>query len=251
MYLEENTSNYLHLYTNREKFDSWGIQDHLKGNNITLKDYSEIYSDLKDLSLPDHVMLVDTASCNQYINVIISSNSNLIVKRFDADYVENTKAIKSVREIQGFRDCHLRDGAAIVRYLAWLENELVQRNRTDISEYSATLQLLSFRQEQQHFMGESFNTISSSGPNAAIIHYKPSEKTSSTLSLDNIYLLDSGGQYLDGTTDTTRTVHFGCPSDYEKEMYTRVLLGNLSLERVRFLKRWNLNGKIIFIKAVI
>ena len=246
MYLEEN-SNYLHLFACKDKFDSDEIKNHLKTNNITLNDYNEFYSHLRNLSLFNHSILIDNESCNQYINSILTSNINLNVLRFDDDFIENTKSIKSVREIQGFRDCHLRDGAAIVRFLAWLENKLVKENINDITEYSATLQLLNFRKQQEHFIGESFSTISSSGANAAIIHYKPSEKTCSSISIDKIYLLDSGGQYLDGTTDTTRTVHFGSPSNYEKEMYTRVLLGNLSLERVRFLKRWNLNGLIIFI----
>jgi Xaa-Pro aminopeptidase len=94
----------------------------------------------------------------------------------------------------------------------------------------------------KNFMGESFEAISATGSNAAIIHYKPDNISSSLIKKENIYLLDSGGQYLDGTTDTTRTLHFFNPSDKEKEMYTRVLLGNLSIERSKILKRWNYNG---------
>jgi Xaa-Pro aminopeptidase len=245
LYLEKDRE-YLNLYANKQKFNSEEIQEHLKQNNITLYEYSEIYTHLKEKSLTSFKFIIDQESCNQYINSIAKSNPNLDIKYFDNDLIEDTKGIKTPREIQGFRDCHLRDGVAIVRYLAWLENEILNNKRTDITEYSGTLQLLAFRKEQELFMGESFNTISSSGANAAIIHYKPEKATCSVISKDQIYLLDSGGQYLDGTTDTTRTVHFGTPSAYEKEMYTRVLLGNLSLERLNFLKRWNLNGINLF-----
>lgn len=101
-------------------------------------------------------------------------------------------------------------------------------------------------------MGESFECISSSGANAAIIHYKPDENTSSIIDRSKVYLCDSGAQYLDGTTDTTRTLFFDddIAKDTnnlkkEKEMYTRVLLGNLAIERSKFMKRWNLSGSSV------
>jgi len=91
-------------------------------------------------------------------------------------------------------------------------------------------------------MGLSFHTISSTGSNAAIIHYEPTKEKSSIVSKDKVYLIDSGAQYLDGTTDTTRTCHFGTPNKTEKEMYTRVLLGNLAIERVKMSKVSGLTG---------
>jgi Xaa-Pro aminopeptidase len=87
------------------------------------------------------------------------------------------------------------------------------------------------RSTMPKFVKPSFETISASGPNSAIIHYSPKSEGSAALSLSEMYLLDSGGQYLTGTTDITRTVHFGTPSEFEKEIYTRVLVGNLRLER--------------------
>lgn len=92
------------------------------------------------------------------------------------------------------------------------------------------------------FVDLSFEAISSVGPNAAIIHYKPEPDTSSTIVMDKIYLLDSGGQYLDGTTDTTRTLHFGTPTDEEKEMYTRVLKGNLNIQVTKWPEYARMSG---------
>lgn len=99
-----------------------------------------------------------------------------------------------------------------------------------------------FRCKGKHYQGLSFKTTSSAGENAAIIHYKPTKEEAAKVTKDKIYLLDSGAQYIDGTTDTTRTVHFSTPSDWEKEMYTRVLKGNLLLERTIWPKDSGISG---------
>ncbi|CAI5505336.1 unnamed protein product [Closterium sp. Naga37s-1] len=103
-----------------------------------------------------------------------------------------------------------------------------------LTECSVADKLLAFRQEQEHFMGPSFATISSVGANAAIIHYKPELDTCAALTASHIFLCDSGGQYLDGTTDVTRTMHFGMPTEHEKKCYTLVLKGYIALEQVIF-----------------
>lgn len=97
------------------------------------------------------------------------------------------------------------------------------------TEISAAKKLYELRKEQENFIQNSFETISSSGPNGAIIHYKPTESTNRSLNIEEIYLCDSGAQYLDGTTDVTRTLHFGSPSDIERQMFTRVVKGHISL----------------------
>jgi Xaa-Pro aminopeptidase len=132
------------------------------------------------------------------------------------------------------RTCHIRDCAAVIKYFAWLENELKSNPDTVITEYDGARKVDYFRTEGDYFKGPSFDTISSTGPNGAVIHYKPAKDTALRLNLNEVYLLDNGGQYLDGTTDITRTVHFGGtePTAFQKEMYTRVLLGNLDLERL-------------------
>ncbi|KAL4078159.1 peptidase M24, structural domain-containing protein [Scleroderma yunnanense] len=142
------------------------------------------------------------------------------------------KAIKNSTEIEGFRQCHIRDGAALVRYFTWLEKQLANGER--VNEYQGAEQLTKFRCEFDHFKGPSFTTISSVGPNAAIIHYSPDPNDCSMITKDQIYLCDSGGQYLDGTTDVTRTLHFGVPSEAEKRAFTRVLQGHIAIDTAIF-----------------
>jgi Xaa-Pro aminopeptidase len=95
---------------------------------------------------------------------------------------------------------------------------------------------MSDRSKHEHFVGLSFDTISSTGPNAAVIHYKPEKGACSVIDPKAVYLCDSGAQFLDGTTDTTRTLHFGEPTEMERKAYTLVLKGNIALERVKFPK---------------
>ncbi|ONK59887.1 uncharacterized protein A4U43_C08F11980 [Asparagus officinalis] len=148
---------------------------------------------------------------------------------------------------------HIRDGAAVVQYLVWLDGQMqeiygasgyfIEPEGTLKRKYSETRKLTEvtvsdklegFRAKQENFKGLSFPTISSVGPNAAIIHYSPDSKTCSELDADSIYLFDSGAQYQDGTTDITRTVHFGKPSAHEKACYTAVLKGHIALDTARF-----------------
>lgn len=101
-----------------------------------------------------------------------------------------------------------------------------------MNEWTSVEKLDEFRASEELNAGLSFENISSVGPNAAIIHYAPTQDSAAKITKDQVYLLDSGGQYLDGTIDTTRTMHFGTPTAWEKECYTRVLLGNLDIERL-------------------
>ncbi|PSN40454.1 Xaa-Pro aminopeptidase 1 [Blattella germanica] len=132
------------------------------------------------------------------------------------------KAIKNPVEIEGLIRAHVRDAVAVCCYFAWLEKEIV---KSTVTEISGSEKLEQFRSEQEDFIGPSFSTISSAGPHAAIIHYEPSKKTDRQITTEEIYLCDSGGQYKDGTTDITRTLHFGTPTQHEKESFTRVFKG--------------------------
>uniref|UniRef100_A0A8C0ERD1 Xaa-Pro aminopeptidase 1 n=1 Tax=Bubo bubo TaxID=30461 RepID=A0A8C0ERD1_BUBBB len=123
------------------------------------------------------------------------------------------KAVKNASETEGMRRAHIKDAVALCELFNWLEKEVVQ---------------------QKDFVELSFATISSTGPNGAIIHYKPVPETNRTLSVNEIYLLDSGAQYKDGTTDVTRTMHFGTPSAYEKECFTYVLKGHIAVSAAIF-----------------
>ncbi|ODV89538.1 hypothetical protein CANCADRAFT_58443 [Tortispora caseinolytica NRRL Y-17796] len=146
--------------------------------------------------------------------------------------VQKFKCVKNSTELAGMIACQERDGAAVIEYLAWLEDQMV--SGADIDEVQGADILESCRAKKDLFVGLSFDTISSSGPNSAVIHYSPIRGNCRQLSTAEIYLLDSGGQYLDGTTDTTRTVHFGVPTREEKTCYTLVLKGHISLATAVF-----------------
>ncbi|KAA0036249.1 hypothetical protein IC582_018407 [Cucumis melo] len=163
------------------------------------------------------------------------------------------KALKNSVELDGLKKAHIRDGAAVVQYLVWLDKQLQETygasgyflegdgvrkpkpsDSKKLTEVSVSDKLEAFRASKEHFRGLSFPTISSVGSNAAIIHYGAKAETCAELDPESIYLFDSGAQYLDGTTDITRTVHFGLPSAHEKACYTAVLKGHIALGNARF-----------------
>ncbi|TYK12643.1 putative Xaa-Pro aminopeptidase P [Cucumis melo var. makuwa] len=163
------------------------------------------------------------------------------------------KALKNSVELDGLKKAHIRDGAAVVQYLVWLDKQLQETygasgyflegdgvrkpkpsDSKKLTEVSVSDKLEAFRASKEHFRGLSFPTISSVGSNAAIIHYGAKPETCAELDPESIYLFDSGAQYLDGTTDITRTVHFGLPSAHEKACYTAVLKGHIALGNARF-----------------
>lgn len=145
--------------------------------------------------------------------------------------VTKQKAIKNEIEIENMKQCHIRDAAALCEYLAWLEKTIEANpgGHESLWEISGADYLENCRKQQDKFMGLSFPSISASGPNGAVIHYHPEEATKRPISKKEMYLIDSGAQYLDGTTDVTRTVHFGEPSEKERECFTRVLKGHIQL----------------------
>lgn len=149
--------------------------------------------------------------------------------------VGDAKAVKNDTEIAGMAACHIRDGAALIEYFAWLEDQLITKS-AKLDEVEAADKLESIRSGHERFMGLSFDTISSTGANAAVIHYKPEKGSCSIIDPKQIYLCDSGAQYLDGTTDTTRTLHFGTPTEMEIKSYTLVLKGMIALELMKFPK---------------
>jgi Xaa-Pro aminopeptidase len=141
------------------------------------------------------------------------------------------KARKTAAQLDGIRAAHRRDGASLTRFLAWLEAEAPHGG---ITEASAADKLESLRRDNDHFQGLSFPTISGAGAHGAIVHYRVSEDTDSPLTDGNLYLVDSGAQYLDGTTDVTRTVAIGKPSDNMRRHFTLVLQGHIALATARF-----------------
>ncbi|MBL4612239.1 MAG: M24 family metallopeptidase [Emcibacter sp.] len=141
------------------------------------------------------------------------------------------KACKNDVELDGARAAHIRDGVAMCKFLCWFENEVPSGT---IDELSSSDKLEGFRKKQADFRDLSFDTISGAGPNGAIVHYKSSPETNRKITGDMLYLVDSGGQYLDGTTDVTRTLAIGTPTEEQRDRFTRVLKGHIALAQARF-----------------
>ncbi|KAI8978118.1 peptidase M24, structural domain-containing protein [Pilobolus umbonatus] len=216
------------LYVDLDKVTE-EVQEHLDEASVKTKPYTDFFDDLRALGaeLDGRKVLVNNKTS---LAIELALGEDHVVEK--RSFVTDAKAIKTPEELNGMRACHLRDGAALVRYLAWLEKQLVEGVQLDECEGADRLEL--FRREQDHFIGLSFDTISSTGPSGAIIHYKPEKETCRIIDINQIYLCDSGGQYLDGTTDVTRTFHFGAPSDYEKRCFTRVLQGHIAIDELVF-----------------
>jgi Xaa-Pro aminopeptidase len=143
------------------------------------------------------------------------------------------KALKNPAEIAGQKAAQTRDGAAIARFLHWIDEEAP---KGDVDELIASDKLESLRRESSELRDLSFDSISGAGPNGAIVHYKSSEKTNRKLEKGQLYLIDSGGQYVDGTTDITRTVPIGEPTDEMRDRFTRVLKGHIAIATAVFPK---------------
>ncbi|KAG1225470.1 hypothetical protein G6F35_003399 [Rhizopus arrhizus] len=207
------------------------VKAHLDASQVTLRPYSEFFEALSEikLKLGEKKLLVNNKT-SLAVEVAVGED-NVIEER---SFITDAKAIKTKEELDGMRACHIRDGAALVQYFAWLEQKLLADEKIDEVESSDRLE--QFRAAQEHYVGLSFATISSTGPNGAIIHYKPEKETCKVIDPNAIYLCDSGGQYLDGTTDVTRTFHFGTPTAYEKRCFTRVLQGHIAIDQAVFPK---------------
>ncbi|MDR3435811.1 aminopeptidase P family protein [Telmatospirillum sp.] len=143
------------------------------------------------------------------------------------------RACKNDVELNGFRQAHRRDGVALVRFFAWLSQAALDGS---VTELSAADRLERFRERGEHYRGLSFSTISAAGPHAALPHYHVTQESNRKLAPGELYLVDSGGQYLDGTTDVTRTVAIGAAGDEERRRFTQVLKGHIALARCRFPK---------------
>ncbi|KZT24163.1 Creatinase/aminopeptidase [Neolentinus lepideus HHB14362 ss-1] len=224
------TPNKALLFVNPDQIDE-EVGQHL-GSQVELRSYDSFFSYLKTLvseynvSKEDPILLGDKTSFA--IQQAIGKDSVQIARSPVADL----KSIKNPTEIEGFRQSHIRDGAALARYFAWLEEQL--DNGVELNESQAADKLEEYRSQLDLYRGLSFTTISSTGPNGAIIHYSPDPNDCAIVKKDQIYLCDSGGQYLDGTTDVTRTWHFGTPTPEEKRAFTRVLQGHIAIDTAVF-----------------
>ncbi|KAL1491213.1 hypothetical protein ABEB36_011846 [Hypothenemus hampei] len=188
-----------------------------------IEPYSRIEEALRDLCL-NLSGFVWFSEFSSYALTHIIPKKHLLLTQTTP--IELMKTIKNPVECAGMRNAHCKDAVALCCYFSWLEKNV---SSGTVTEVSGAKKLYEFRQLQENFIGDSFATISSVGPHGAIIHYQPDESTDIPITTETLYLCDSGAQYRDGTTDVTRTLHFGTPTDYEKECYTRVLKGQLQL----------------------
>ncbi len=169
----------------------------------------------------------DIADTPQQILKILPDGVDLCFKGISP--AAKIKLVKNATELEGFKNCHIRDGVAVVKFLCWLDS-----NWQGISEWNVVQKLGEFRRQQDLFFSDSFGTIAASGANAAIVHYQPSEQHNSALVKDSVLLIDSGAQYYDGTTDVTRTIALGNPSDEIKKAFTYVLKAHIALATACF-----------------
>lgn len=201
------------------------------GNKVRLEPRTAFYSELEKLSADGKKILVDRTSNNARVFKTLRDAGATLIEGQDPCILP--KAKKNPTEVQGARDAHIRDGAAICEFLHWIE---VEAPKGGIDEIIAADKLWEIRQRRDILKDRSFDTISAAGENGALCHYRVSEETNLPLAMDSIYLVDSGGQYLDGTTDITRTVIIGTPTPEMKDRFTRVLRGHIALSQTRFAK---------------
>ena len=233
LFCRKNGELFTQLFVNKEKFDTPEIKKYCEDNKIILFDYDEIIQELEK-SDENLITFYEGGNTNHRMHETIYNLKQGTKKRLPFDLIEELKGIKNKVEIEGYRLANIKDSVALIKFFSWMEEELVTKNRTDLNEYQIGLKNKQVREDQENYMGESFAPICGCGANAAIIHYEQNENLHSDMNKNLIILCDTGAQYKEGTTDITRTVHYGNPTKKEKEMYTRVLLGNLSLERLIF-----------------
>jgi len=189
---------------------------------------------LSVLSKEFNKIQIDGFCCNYFVHALLEENKYEIILKDDP--IELAKAIKSDSEVKAMKKTHEIDGLALTKFLFWLEKNVSAGKEVD--EISAAKKLLGFRKANEGFLNESFPAISAFGGNGSIIHYHPQKSTNKKIDDSNLYLIDSGGQYLAkdflGTTDVTRTVSFGKASIEQIENFTRVLKGHIALARVKF-----------------
>jgi Xaa-Pro aminopeptidase len=199
------------------------------GNAVTLAPPDELGAALDMLGKVGKRVLIESATAPMWAATRLQAASVALVR--DADPVALPKACKNAVELEGIRRAHRRDGAAVSRFLGWLSRE---SKGGKLHEIEASDRLQALRQATGKLRDLSFDTISGAGPNGAIVHYRASEASERTLEPGSLYLVDSGGQYRDGTTDITRTVAIGTPSAEMRDRFTRVLKGHIALAMARF-----------------
>ncbi len=201
------------------------------GEGVRVHKPEQLAEKLQDLA--EKKVLLDLTTSNAWISLKLANAGAEIIE--SADPCLLPKAAKNATEIAGMKACHIRDGAAMAKFLSWFDAEINAGKLHDEAVLADKLQ--GFREEDQTLADLSFDTISAAAGNAAMCHYNhQNQPKPGTLQMDSVYLVDSGGQYPDGTTDITRTLPVGTPSDDIKQQFTLVLKGHIGLAAARFPK---------------
>jgi Xaa-Pro aminopeptidase len=215
------------LYVDGRKLSN-DVRERLEGL-ADVREPDALTRDLAALGEQKKTVRLDQATAADALARLITSRGGKITR--GADPIALLKAVKNSVEIEGSRAAHRRDGAAITRFLAWLDSELPRGKLTEIEAVEA---LETFRRETGLLKDISFPTISGAGPDGAIVHYRVTTKTNRVIEPGQLFLIDSGAQYEDGTTDITRTVAVGEPSAEMRDRFTRVLKGHIAIARAVF-----------------
>ncbi|KAH8810203.1 Creatinase aminopeptidase [Flagelloscypha sp. PMI_526] len=215
-----------YLFIDSEKVNKQ-VSSYLRSLDVTVRDYGDIWTFLRRREWGEGKVIL-SPNTSYAISLMLTHFRYTV----EPSYIEKTMAIKNDVEIAGLKRAYLRDGVSFVRFLAWLDEKMSQGY--EISEWEAGFRLTEFRRKNKNFIGIAYQNISATGANAALPHYSPKKGGDAILSRDVPYLNDSGGQYRDGTCDTTRTVHFGRPTSAQCEAYTRVLQGHIAIDSAIF-----------------
>lgn len=218
--------NELRLYANAAAF-SEEIRSNLEADGVKIYPYDDVYSYVQSIS-SDKKVLLSRANVNSRLVSNIPSEVTILD---EPNLTLLPKAVKNKTEMENERIAHIKDGIAVTKFIYWLKKNVT---RTTITELSAAEKLYQFRSEQEHFLGESFDPIIAYGTHAAIVHYSATEATDIPLEARGMVLADTGGHYLEGTTDITRTIVLGPVTAKEKKFFTAVLRGNLNLAAAKF-----------------
>ena len=204
------------------------VRDHLE-KNATVEEPAALMGELAGLAQTGSAIGLDSATAADALSRLITTEGGKPVRV--SDPVAMLKAVKNSAEIAGTLAAHKRDGAALAKFLAWIDREAPSGKLTEIDAVEA---LETFRRETGALKDVSFPTISGTGPNGAIVHYRVTRKSNRRIEPGDLLLIDSGAQYEDGTTDVTRTIAIGKPTDEMRDRYTRVLRGHIAIDRAVF-----------------
>ncbi len=217
----------VYLFIDKNKIGE-DIKSELSKENIQIKGYEEVYESIKNID-ENEVVLIDTSKVNYAIYNNIPSNVQKIEERNPSILF---KSIKNEIELKNIRNSHIKDGVAFTKFMYWLKNNI---GKIEITEISATQKLEDFRRKQDKFIEPSFSTIAAYKEHAAMMHYSATEESNYKLEPRDLFLVDSGGQYFDGTTDITRTIALGPIPENVRRDFTNVVRGMIRLSKAKFL----------------